>query len=568
MAEDVKNRRVLDYVRRSSEQEVKLTNPTEFFNRLNQPTESKAYAFFENLKKTTEEMLDTTGSHRILEFGPEGKWRYKLIKSTAELRESLKLAEKNRDYFLRENNEMVRRFLGEDSFGYDDAGNTIGGMRNPTRSEYTPLIGSPFYKQLYLQDYWEMHSKCFWFSNYSGIGRMIVDLTRNFVMGKGFTVQFKDQRAETAWKRYEELSSIQEEARNWCDDLTKFGEVMIRKIPTRDGLIHRSIDPSTVWEIVTDPENIRDVKYYHQQYNTQYQLFGTNDAPTSKYVINQIPAALMLHSTVNITSYEKRGRSDLLAALVYLKYYEDFMTASLIRTKNEAAFIWDVTIKGGDEDVRAYINSADSIADVPPGSENVHNEAVERKPLSPQFGQSTRDSDVAQNILSYVAMATSIPVNYFGTFGTGGYTKAGALVATEPVAKKMIERQMKMEFVITRIVKDVLKANGLDPNQEFEVTFPEILEEDRSTKMKDLILAHDAKVISHATLSKMLAKELKISKYNYETEKKELNAEALGMWGDNKDDADGDLTQGDKDSDTDGARAFDRDTVKKQGKTY
>jgi hypothetical protein len=132
----------------------------------------------------------------------------------------------------------------------------------------------------------------------------------------------------------------------------------------------------------------------------------------------------------------------------------------------------------------------------------------------------------------------------------------------------MIERQMKMEFVITRIVKDVLKANGLDPNQEFEVTFPEILEEDRSTKMKDLILAHDAKVISHATLSKMLAKELKISKYNYETEKKELNAEALGMWGDNKDDADGDLTQGDKDSDTDGARAFDRDTVKKQGKTY
>jgi hypothetical protein len=92
-----------------------------------------------------------------------------------------------------------------------------------TRPEFTPIIGTPFYKQMYLYDYWEMHSKCFWYSNYSGIGKLIVDITRNFVMGRGFNVSVKSQKHQDAWDKYAERSNIFEEARFWCDDLTKFG---------------------------------------------------------------------------------------------------------------------------------------------------------------------------------------------------------------------------------------------------------------------------------------------------------------------------------------------------------
>ena len=564
MAKEVN--KVRSIIRRSHEAEVKIADANSFFKKMSQPVESRAFRFIEDLKNSTTEMLDTTGVSRIIEVNPDGGWRWRTIKNSDELRAAIRETEKNASNYMKLKEASYKKMLGrEDSFGFggDDMPLTSQQGAFPSRQEYTPLIGTPFFKQLYLQDMWEQHSKCFWYSNYSGIAKMIVDMTRNFVMGKGFKVQFKDEKAQDAWDRYEDRTHIQERSREWCDDLTKFGENMLLKVPTPKGIIHRAFDPSTIWEIVTDPELITDegIKYYHQQYNTQYQLYTTKDAPSSKYIIKQLPPELVLHTKVNITPYEKRGRSDLLAALLYFKYYEDYTIASLIRAKNEAAFIWDVTIKGSDEDVQAYISQTESIVDVPPGSENVHNEAITRTPLNPTFNKKSSD-EIAQNILSYVAMAVSIPVNYFGTFGTGGYTKAGALVATEPVAKKMIERQLKMEFMIRRIVKDVLIDAGLDPKTEFEVTFPEILEEDRSTKIQDIVVARDSEVISKRTAANMIAKELKITSYDYEKEQAEISADKASSQP--FDDSTDDLTDGTDDAQTK-PRAFDRASVKKQG---
>jgi hypothetical protein len=525
-AEALKSPGIKSLVRRSHEHQVQIVEPSKFFEKMNRPMQSKLATFIEDVKETSEEMLDQTGRSKIVEVdAASGKWRWREVKTTAQLKDAVEQSEKNYSQFMRTQEASMIMRLGEDWSGSSFDGSTQGMGSFPARPEFMPLISSPFYKQLYLYDYWEMHSKCFWFRNYSAIGKMIVDMTRNFVLSKGFTVTFDNKKAEEIWKRYEDYSGIQESVRNWCDELTTFGEIMVKKSFTPSGILHRSIDPSTVWEIVTDPENISDVKYYHQQYNTQYQIFGDKSTPLSKYIINQIPPSLIFHEKVNVTSFEKRGRSDLLSVLLYFKYYEDYMQSRLIRAKNEAAFIWDVTIKGSDEDVSAYIAGTESMADVPPGSENVHNEAIERKPLSPSFSLQSQDM-IAQDILSYVAMGTMIPVNYMGTFGTGGNTKAGAVVATEPVAKKMLERQLKLENVLRKIIKDVLRSNNMNPDGiHFEVTFPDILEGDRSTKIQDTIVAHQQKVISHKTMSGIIAKELRYNSYDYGKEQEAIKAE-------------------------------------------
>lgn len=563
-------------IRRSHENEIRLADPTSFFDKISKPVESRLYNWIKEVESSQEEMLDLNGSSKIVEVDVvTGKWRWRDIKSTKELREVLKTSEKSYSAFmkLRENN--LKRYLSkrakEDDYGgygfADDSyasGGSLGSF--PNRSEFTPLIGTPFFKQLYLQDYWEMHSKCFWYSNYSGIAKFIVDVTRNFVMGRGFSVSFKDQKAQDAWNRYEERSNIQEESRNWCDELTKFGENMLMKTFTPNGILHKSFDPSTIWEIVTDPENISDVKYYHQQYSTQYQLFSATGAPITKYIIKQLPPELVHHTKINVTSYEKRGRSDLLSPLLYFKYYEDYTQAKLIRAKNEAAFIWDVSIDGSDEDVQAYISSTQSIVDVPPGSENVHNKAITRTALSPTFGKAGADQ-IAQDILSYVAMSVTIPVTYFGTSATAGGTKAGALVSTEPVAKKMAERQLKMEHLIRRVVKDVLYDAGLDSNQEFEVNFPELMEEDRTAKIQDLVVAKQEGVISHRRMSEMISKEMRITKYDYESEQSDIEGEARNpnMF-DIPDDQD--LTKPEDDMQNNNERKLDRATIKKDNLSY
>lgn len=566
---------IKSFVRRSSEAEIRLTTPTEFFEKMSRPVESRLYSWTKDVESSTTEQLDLNGVSRIVEVDPmSGKWRFRKINSTQELREIMKNSERAHGIFMKLREANLNKFLSkEDSFGgygfADDYPTTSGSGLINARAEFTPLIGTPFYKQMYLYDYWEMHSKCFWYRNYSGIAKMVIEMTRNFVLGKGFNVDFDNEKAQAAWDAYEERSNIQEEIRNWCDELTTFGENMIKKIPGPGGIIHRSFDPSTIWEIVTDPENISDIKYYHQQYNTQYQLYGTKDAPVSKYIINQIPPQLVHHTKINVTSYEKRGRSDLLAALLYFKYYEDYMVAKLTRAKNEAAFIWDVEIDGSDEDVNYYLTNSQNIADVPPGSENVHNKAVKRTPLSPQFGKASGDQ-VAQDILSYIAMGVAIPVNYFGTFGQAGNTRAGALVATEPVAKKMLERQMKMEHLVRKIVKDVLVSEGmnpLDPKNQFEVNFPEILEEDSSAKIQNVLMARDNNILSHRTAAMIVAKELKITKYDYEKEQDDIIKDQKsnsGMFMQPNPDLTG-FQPGSQT--TNSPRALDRDQVKKDGLT-
>lgn len=522
-------------LRSSHENEVKLSSPSEFFKKIDSPIESKLYNWTKQVQERAEEQLDLTHASKIVEVdNSTGKWRWRKVSTTKELKEILSRSDKAFNQYMITKEAAINKALREsdDFFGGDFSGSGSGGVE--VRPEYTPLIGTPFYKQMYLFDYWEMHSKCFWYSNYSGIGKMIVDMTRNFVMGNGWNVSFganpKDDLIKgydpgvynDVWMKHCELSNLQEESRNWCDDLTKFGELMLKKIPGPTGLIHRSFDPSTVWEIVTDPENIHDIKYYHQQYNTQYQMYTAPGAPISKYIINQLPPQMVMHEKINITSFEKRGRSDLLAPLLYFKYYEDYMQSSLIRSKNEASFMWDVSIDGSDEDVNAYISGTESITNVPPGSEFVHNKSITRTALSPSFGARGQD-ETCNNILSYIAMAVSIPTTYFGTFQHGGGgTKAGSLVATEPVAKKMIERQKKMEALITKIVKEVLIYNKMNPNVPFEVNFPEIMEEDRTKKIQDIIIANQEGVISQRQKSHMIAKELKITNYDYETTQDEI----------------------------------------------
>lgn len=578
-AEALKKPGMKSVIRRSHDAEIKIMSPNEFFKDINKPTQSRLWNFMEEVKSKAENMLDENGHSFIYEINEDSKWRLRRITSSLELKEMLANSKVAYEKYIRIQEKQMNKMIRgkEDSFngsGFAFTGaDAARGL--PVRKEYTPLIGTPFFKQLYLFDYWEMHSKLFWYKNYSGIAKLIIDMTRNFVMGKGFSVSFEDDEAQDAWARYEDRSNIQEEARNWCDDLTWAGENMLKKIPTAQGIIHRAFDPSTIWDIITDPENITQsgIKYYHQQYNTQYQLYSAPGAPISKYIINQLPPELVTHTKVNVTSYEKRGRSDLLSAMLYFKYYEDYCQAKLARAKNEAAFIWDVSIDGDDNDVLNYINTTENIVDVPPGSENVHNKAITRTPLSPTFGKAGGDQ-IAKDILSYVAMSVTIPGTYFGTMDTAGGTKAGALVATEPVAKKMAERQLKMEFLIRRIVKDVLIAERLDPNTKFEVNFPELMEEDRSTKIQDLIIAKDEGVISHEAMSYVVAKELKFTKYDYEEEQKKIEAEKrkvvypLPPPVDDTSDGDPDLTPGNQGTDTGGDRSVDRPQIKQDGHSF
>ena len=107
--------------------------------------------------------------------------------------------------------------------------------------------------------------------------------------------------------------------------------------------------------------------------------------------------------------------------------------------------------------------------------------------------------------------------------------------------------------------------NPDDPKNAFEVNFPEILEEDSSAKIQNVILARDNNIVSHRTAAMMVAKELKMTKYDYEKEQAEIvkdQKNGSGMFMPPLPDLTG---KNPDDQNNDSPRALDRDQVKKDG---
>lgn len=430
-----------------------------------------------------------------------------------------------------------------DSFSTDqDQGNGLVGK------DFTPYVGGPFYKNLYYyQDYIRMHSVAFNAFHHDPIAKAGIRMTRDFVLGRGFRVDSDNKGAMALWHAFMKANDLETQISQFCEEESVYGEHFFWKLPSKEtkityqlkagdkppvGIIPRVrlVDPSNIVEIVTYPEDITRKLFYVWLAPTQYQMYtqgvGENAGKVTtalKFIYRQIPADQFLHYKLNAVSNEKRGRSDLFPILGYLKRLRDSVNYNMVALQKQAAWAIDTTIDGNQKDINAYADSQKALGTVTQaGSEFIHSKAVTRTFLSNVAGR-TGSSDVFEWCLSMIAAGFQIPVSYFGTHHSGSQTRASAIVGTEPVAKKFEMRQYHMEIVIKDLWEYLMQCFAI--SADCEVTFPEIITQDRSTKLKDLALAELQNWISPKRAAEIAAKELGITDYNYASEQADRKAE-------------------------------------------
>jgi hypothetical protein len=451
--------------------------------------------------------------------------------------------------------KKLSRFKEWDAFSTTDG---AVGMAGRVGQDFTPLLGGPFYKNLYYyEDYIRMHAECFFAYHNDPIAKAIVAITRDFVLGTGFEVQCdtsdnKGKLAMATWKSFEIANDLQQQIDDLCNELSIYGETMLWWLPKKQAKITyqlgqtdtdplaliprvRLLDPSNMVEIVTYPEDITRKLFYVWLTPTQYQIFtgglGSDQSqsqqvqPSLKFIYRQIAAAEIMHYRVNAVSNEKRGRSDLFPVLSYLKRLRDSVNYSIIALQKASAWSIDTEVDGAQSDIDAYVAAQAALGTIPPaGSEFVHSKAIKRNYLNNTSSSMTGMTDAFQLCLSMVAAGVQIPISYFGTYLSGGQTRASAIVATEPVAKKMEKRRE----VIKRIIKDMwtrlMRESGLG-EVECRIIFPEIITQDRSQKLKDLVLAQQNRWLSPQRVGTMAAKELGVPDYKYEKELENMEEE-------------------------------------------
>lgn len=428
-----------------------------------------------------------------------------------------------------------KRLRESDYFGMDSSyGSIVNGK------DFTPLLGGPFYKQLYMHDYLRMHAACFYAWHHNPIAKATIEMIVDFVLGRGFKVESPDPNTQVAWDAFHEANNMDEKTRQMLREELVYGETMIWKLPNNQtkvafqlspgqtvpkGLIPRIqlIDPSVIWEIITYPEDITRVIAYQWVAPTQYQIYTAPGIPSTKFIFTQIPADQIIHTKINCASNEKRGRSELFASLGYMKRLDDAVDYSLVSDMKRSAWAIDTQIRGSQEDVDNYYEDQQALGTIPAaGSEFIHTEAVTRTFLSnPGSGQSSSAS--FEWALSMAAAGNRIPTSYYGTHLSGGQARASALVSTEPVAKMFESKQQRMGWIIKKLHRWVT-------GKDCDVIFPEIISQDSATKIRNIVVANANNYFSKERSATMIAKELNVTDFNYETEEVDIKNEmAAGL---------------------------------------
>ncbi len=247
------------------------------------------------------------------------------------------------------------------------------------------------------------------------------------------------------------------------------GELFHHFVEKVDGFVTmRMWDPSTVWEVVTDPEDFDHVYYYHRQFPTPYQLWTSGTIPISKYIIQQVPPTQVQHIKINISSQEKRGRSDLLPAMPWLKRFNDFYNGTVVKAMLEANLVYIVKVHGDQNDVNTIAADPNFTTLPPPGGMWIENEAVELKPISSQLTAGRGSSGIGQQLAAIIATSLNLPSEYFN-IESGGAARATALVRTDPAVKTIEDRQQTLketlEDIYDRVIEAAIRAGRLSPEK-------------------------------------------------------------------------------------------------------
>ncbi len=407
-------------------------------------------------------------------------------------------------------------------------------LRSSTALEKNlPYPPGPMTKQMYLPDMWKLDALIFQFCNYSGLARRAIAIKVAYMLGNGIRIKFKDLNAglndqvQDDWDQFEDETSFYKIYLTWAYQWFKYGELNVNPWITPDKKLRvRSIDRSTIWDQVTNPEDIYDIHGYWVQFTTQYQLFtqGTDGTkqPYTEYVMRMMPPESIILTKRNVDENEKRGRSDLIAALAVASYYDDSLRAVVMEQILRSSWVWDVEVQFGDQsNVDAEARKASN--NPPPASTWYHTSSIKRTLVNPQGLSGSGKTNATTEAVSGFAVACGVPEEFFGMAGQSN--KAAALTGTAPFVKDTQINQKLFEVEIFRPLVNFWLKNTGRAGMKFEVIFPEIAPADMYTKIQAIVLAQTSEYYSKESAGTMTAKELNDTTYNYDDEKAKMDKE-------------------------------------------
>ncbi len=350
-----------------------------------------------------------------------------------------------------------------------------------------------YQKDLIPSTYLEIHNQCYEAYNANPLAYHIIELGTSLVLGEGVAVVAPDRSLQALLDAFwtDPDNHMPLRCYSLCRELALYGEQFVRFfVNPFDGSVKiGQIDPSTIDEVETDPENVeRELRYHQRQVSGLSSLVsgqvatrdegpGTRDFENGRWFE---AGSEVLHFAVNRVSNARRGRSDLATLLPWLRRYKDWLTDRVRINKYKGAFLYEITLQGADK--RTVDRKKAEYAYPPePGSVIVHNEAEQWSAVEPRIDADSVEAD-GRALKLMIAVGAGLPEHWLSE--GGNVNRATAAEMGLPTFKRFSRRQEYLGFVLRsildRVVAEARRAGRLPATVDasFEIRFPRIDEHD------------------------------------------------------------------------------------------
>lgn len=319
------------------------------------------------------------------------------------------------------------------------------------------------------------------------LGRQSIRLWTDYTFGSGLVWDTENDIAKKAlegfWNAPANQSVLSARGqRKSSDKVLVDGEIFFVIFLGPKGVATiRWIDPLEITEIITDPDDIEDVRYYRRSWSdtqgnphvTIYRSAANiKNKPTQDSFGKPVSATddgIVYHLTYNTIS--QRGNPLLLPALDWIKQYRRFLASRIAVMLALARFAWKSKVKGGQAVVDAIKAKTDQQV-IAAGSQLLENLGVDTTPIKTESGASAAYQD-ARMIKLQVAAAVGIPEQYYGDISIGNL--ATAKTVELPMMKMFQSYQAVWQDAYKDINEIVLAHNGVSPeNWYIDMDFPNI----------------------------------------------------------------------------------------------
>src|SRR5579871_1505560 len=333
--------------------------------------------------------------------------------------------------------------------------------------------------------YLELHNECYEAYNANPLANTIVETTTNFTLGRGLMVSAANRRVQRVIDAFWRDPDNRMDARIYdiCTELSVYGEQFIRFfVNPIDGSVKiGQIDPSTIDEIETDPDNIEKPLRFHQRPVGPSSTIPGDPSPVQRGVLDTEgrwfeAGREVMQFAIHKVSNAKRGTSDLATLLPWLRRYKDWLTDRVRLNKYKTAFLWDVKLLGAD--AKAIELKRMQYAYPPePGSVIIHNESEIWSAVKPEISANDAQSD-GRAIKLMIAAGAGVPEHYLADGDNAN--RATAAEMSLPTLLKFQRRQQVMEHllrvVLDRVIVEAKRAGSLPVgvDEAYTITFPEL----------------------------------------------------------------------------------------------